>query len=67
METPYDIRHAYRSTADRLADKVSAHRSEVCYGADVLNQQKKNARRAFSRADRRFARAFCAAFITVEE
>ena len=67
METPYDIRHAYRSTAGRLADKVSGHRSEVSYGANVGKRRAKMDRRAFSRADRRFARAFCAAFITVEE
>ena len=50
-----------RTTAERLADKVSTHRSEVAYGADAMKGQKKMNRRNFSRADRRAARAFCAA------
>ena len=48
-----------RTTAERLADKVSTHRSEVCCGADLMKGQKKMNRRNYSRADRRAARAFC--------
>jgi hypothetical protein len=52
-----------RTTAERLADKVSNHRSEVAYGADAMKGQKKMNRRNFSRADRRAARALCAEHI----
>jgi len=52
---------ALRTVAERLADKVAGHRSEVAYGANVGRRRAKSDRRAFSRADRRAARAACRA------
>jgi hypothetical protein len=56
--TPEDTEMS-KTTAERLADKVSNHRSEVAYGADCEKGQKRRARRNFSRADRRASRAAC--------